>query len=108
MLPARTSRSWPRRTRKRPRRRRAATWAGSPRTSSISTQEAAIFAAPIGKASDIVTADNGLYIYYVREEQTRKPDGAQLDTLKANAFQNWYAAEKLQADITPDLTAPSS
>lgn len=73
-----------------------------------STQEAAIFAAPIGKASDVVTADNGLYIYYVREEQTRKPDGAQLDTLKANAFQNWYAAEKLQADITPDLTAPSS
>ena len=71
------------------------------------TQEAAIFAAPIGKPSDVVTADNGLYLYLVREEQSRKPDGAQLDTLKANAFQNWYDAEKLKADITPDLTAPT-
>ena len=70
-------------------------------------QEAAIFAAPIGKPSDVVTTDNGLYLYLVREEQSRKPDGAQLDTLKANAFQNWYDAEKLKADITPDLTAPS-
>jgi parvulin-like peptidyl-prolyl isomerase len=70
-------------------------------------QEAAIFAAPIGKPSDVVTTDSGLYVYLVREEQSRKPDGAQLDMLKANAFQNWYDAEKLKADITPDLAAPS-
>lgn len=73
-----------------------------------SDQEAAIFAAPIGKPSDVVTTDSGLYLYFVREEQSRKPDGDQLDTLKADAFQNWYDAEKLKADITPDLTAPTS
>jgi parvulin-like peptidyl-prolyl isomerase len=73
-----------------------------------SDQEAAVFAAPVGKPSDVVTTDSGLYLYYVREEQTRKPEGAQLDTLKATAFQNWYDAEKLKADITPDLTAPTS
>ncbi|MEA2537344.1 MAG: peptidyl-prolyl cis-trans isomerase [Chloroflexota bacterium] len=71
-------------------------------------QETAIFAAPIGKPSDVVTTDNGLYIYLVREEQSRKPDATQLEALKANAFQNWYDAEKLKADITPDLTAPTS
>jgi parvulin-like peptidyl-prolyl isomerase len=73
-----------------------------------SDRESAIFAAPIGKPSDVVTTDSGLYLYLVREEQSRKPDGDQLDTLKANAFQNWYDAEKLKADITPDLTAPTS
>jgi parvulin-like peptidyl-prolyl isomerase len=73
-----------------------------------SAREAAIFAAPIGKPSDVVKGADGLYLYLVREEQSRKPDGAQLETLKANAFQNWYDAEKLKADITPDLTAPTS
>jgi parvulin-like peptidyl-prolyl isomerase len=72
-----------------------------------SFQEAAIFAAPVGKPSEVLIADSGLYLYLVREEQSRKPDGAQLDTLKASAFQNWYDAEKLKADITPDLAAPS-
>ena len=71
-------------------------------------REAAIFAAPIGKPSDVVKAANGLYLYLVREEQSRKPDGAQLDALKTNAFQHWYDAEKLKADITPDLTAPTA
>jgi parvulin-like peptidyl-prolyl isomerase len=71
-------------------------------------REAAIFAAPVGKPSDVVKAANGLYLYLVREVQSRKPDGAQLDALKANAFQHWYDAEKLKAVIKPDLTAPSS
>ncbi|MDP9483601.1 MAG: peptidylprolyl isomerase [Chloroflexota bacterium] len=71
-------------------------------------REAAIFAAPVGKVSDVVTTPTGLYLYLVREEASRKADGEQLDALKASAFQNWYDAEKLKASITPDLTAPTS
>lgn len=66
------------------------------------TQEDAIFAAPIGKVSDILTTDSGYYIFDVLEEQTRKPEGTQLETLKSNAFTNWYAAQKQAAKITED------
>ena len=71
-------------------------------------REAAIFAAPVGKVSDTLTTDGGYYIFLVRDQQTRLPDGDQLDTLKGSAFTNWFAAEKAKADITPDLSAGSS
>jgi parvulin-like peptidyl-prolyl isomerase len=71
-------------------------------------REAAIFAAPVGKLSDPLTTASGYYLFLVREEQTRKPDGDQLAGLKSSAFQNWFAAQKAKAQITPDLTAPSS
>ncbi len=73
-----------------------------------SQREQAIFAAPIGKVSDALKTDAGYYLFLVRSEQTRTPDGSQLDTLKASAFQNWYAAQKAKATITPDLSAGSS
>jgi parvulin-like peptidyl-prolyl isomerase len=72
-------------------------------------KEKAIFAAPVGKIGDVYTASDGLYLFKVEETANRKPDGDQLTTLKSSAFQNWYAAQKLQADIKRDLTtAPAS
>jgi parvulin-like peptidyl-prolyl isomerase len=71
-------------------------------------REKAIFAAPVGKASEPLKTDSGYYLFLVRDEQTRTPDGDQLTTLKGSVFQNWYAAQKAAAAITPDLSAGSS
>ena len=55
----------------------------------------AIFAAPVGKTSEIVNVtDDGLYLYKVSEEQERTPEGRQLDDLRQNAFSDWYADKK--------------
>lgn len=71
-------------------------------------REAAIFGAPVGKVSDVLETTDGFYLFLVREEQTRKPDGEQLATLESGAFQNWYAAEKAKADIKRDSGLPTS
>jgi parvulin-like peptidyl-prolyl isomerase len=68
-----------------------------------SDKEKAIFATPVGGNSSVINiANDGLYIFHVYEQQTRKPDGAQLDTLKSSAFTNWYAEKKAAATITED------
>jgi len=60
----------------------------------------AIFAAPVGKTSDIVLIadgnqeEDGLHLFKVSEEEERTPEGRQLDDLKANAFGDWYAEKK--------------
>ena len=60
----------------------------------------AIFAAPVGKTSEIVNVtDDGLYLYKVSEEQERTPEGRQLDDLRQNAFSDWYAEKKDAIDI---------
>lgn len=65
--------------------------------------EDAIFSTPVGKTSDVVeVSGDGFYLFKVWEEQTRKPEGAQVDTLKSSAFTNWYALKKAQATITQD------
>lgn len=62
--------------------------------------EDAIFGTPVGGVSDVVdVSGDGFYIFKVWEEQTRTPDPDQARTLKANAFTNWYTAEKDQATI---------
>ena len=71
-------------------------------------REQAIFAAPIGKVSDTLKTDSGYYVFLVRAEQSRLPDGDQLATLKDSAFTNWFTTERAKADITPDLSAGSS
>jgi parvulin-like peptidyl-prolyl isomerase len=71
-------------------------------------REKAIFAAPVGKVSEPLKTSSGYYLFLVRDEQTRTPDGDQLTTLKGSAFNNWYAAQKAAATITPDLSAGSS
>jgi len=71
---------------------------------------AAIFAAPIGKTSDVVSVDgDGVYLFKVGAEETRTPEGRQLDTLKSTAFSKWYDAKKSAATITrdPSIATPS-
>ncbi len=69
---------------------------------------AAIFAAPIGKTSDVVSVDgDGTYLFKVAAEETRTPEGRQLDTLTSTAFSKWYDAKKSAATITRDIAAPS-
>ncbi len=64
---------------------------------------AAIFAAPIGKTSSIVSVpDDGIYLFKVLEEATRAPEGRQLDTITAKAFDDWYTPLKDAATITRD------
>ncbi len=71
---------------------------------------AAIFAAPIGKTSDVVSVDgDGVYLFKVAAEETRTPAGRQLDALTSTAFSKWYDAKKSAATITrdPGIVAPS-
>lgn len=64
----------------------------------------AIFAAPIGGLTDVVDVKgDGLFFYKVVEERTQKPDAEQLATIKAQAFQNWYAGKKSALTITRQL-----
>jgi parvulin-like peptidyl-prolyl isomerase len=64
---------------------------------------AAIFAAPIGKTSDIVTiADDGSYVFKVFAEEVRTPEGRQLEELKSTAFSKWYDEKKSAAVIERD------
>jgi parvulin-like peptidyl-prolyl isomerase len=71
-------------------------------------RENSIFAAPVGKVSDPLQTSGGYYLFLVRAEQTRLPDGDQLTTLQGVAFQNWYAAEKTKATISTNPSAGSS
>ena len=49
-------------------------------------QEAAIFAAPIGGTSDVVVvADDGTYLFKVLAEETRTPEGRQLEQIRSTA-----------------------
>ena len=44
----------------------------------------------------------GIYLFKVYEEETRAPEGRQLDSIKAKAFSDWYAAKKGSTTITRD------
>lgn len=58
-------------------------------------QEEAIFAAALGKTTDIVELEDGsLYLYKVFEEETRPVEGRQLEELRANVFGDWYQQKK--------------
>jgi parvulin-like peptidyl-prolyl isomerase len=60
----------------------------------------AIFAADVGKTSDIVVVeDEGLYLYKVFEEETRTPEGRQVEDLRLNAFSDWYSEKKAAVTI---------
>ena len=65
--------------------------------------EKAIFAAPLGKASDPVTVTgDGTYIFLVNKEETRSPDANQTAQLNATVFPNWYSVQKAGFNITRD------
>jgi parvulin-like peptidyl-prolyl isomerase len=63
-----------------------------------------IFAAPVGKTSDVVTIaeggdSDGFYLFKVFEEEERTPEGRQLEDLKASAFGDWYAEKKAAYEV---------
>jgi parvulin-like peptidyl-prolyl isomerase len=63
----------------------------------------AIFATPIGKTSDIVNvAGDGTYLFKVIAEETRTPEGRQLEELTSTAFSRWYDAKKSAVVIDRD------
>ena len=64
---------------------------------------AAIFGAEVGKTSSVVSvADDGIYLFKVYEEETRTPEGRQLEAITAKAFDDWYTTRKDAATITRD------
>lgn len=63
---------------------------------------AAIFGTAIGETSDIVTTDEGLFLYHVGAEEVRTPEGRQLDEIREAAFTDWYEIEKLKRTIERD------
>jgi parvulin-like peptidyl-prolyl isomerase len=69
----------------------------------------AIFAAPIGKTSEVTTIGaDGNYLFKVFAEETRTPAGRQLEELTSSAFSTWYDAKKSAAVIKRDTTITNS
>ena len=71
-------------------------------------QEDAIFGAPVGGVSEVLTTQSGYYVFRIWKEETRKPDGAQLQTPKDQAFTYWYAAKKAAATIEGGTATPTA
>jgi len=73
----------------------------------------AIFQTGVGSTSPVVTLDtgdgttDGLYLFKVRAEETRTPEGKQLEQIKSTAFSDWYVAKKAAAKIERDPTISS-
>jgi parvulin-like peptidyl-prolyl isomerase len=63
----------------------------------------AIFAAPIGKTSEVVTvADVGQYLFRIEAEEERAAEGRQLDEIRTRLFGDWYQPKKDALTITRD------
>jgi len=57
-------------------------------------KETALFALQAGAVSDVIEASEGSYLYKVVAVEDRRPDEAQADELRRNAFDNWYQGIK--------------
>ena len=42
------------------------------------------------------------------DEQTRKPDAAQAETLRQSAFTNWYTVQKAKVTVDRQLSFPAA
>jgi parvulin-like peptidyl-prolyl isomerase len=63
----------------------------------------AIFGAPIGKASAIVTVEgDGQYLFKVTKEEERTAEGRQLDEIRSRVFSEWYQPKKDAVTIERD------
>jgi parvulin-like peptidyl-prolyl isomerase len=84
-------------------------WIGQ-HTYQVSDQIAnAIFSAPVGKVSSVLNVDgDGVYLFWVAEEQTKVPDGDQAATIKANAFSTWYSSQSGNYTVWIDPALSSS
>ena len=71
--------------------------------------ETPIFSAAVGSVTQPVTIEgDGIHIFKVLAEETRTPGGDQVQTLKDDAFNNWYEAQKKTFDIKRDAADSSS
>ena len=52
----------------------------------------------------MTVAGDGTYLFKVLAEETRTPEGRQLEELKSTAFSRWYDAKKSAVVITRDET----
>jgi parvulin-like peptidyl-prolyl isomerase len=73
-----------------------------------SVREIAIFKAQVGGLTDPITESDGIYLYKVLDEQTRKPDPDQAATIRANAFSNWFTAQRNFATIEKFYSTPQA
>jgi parvulin-like peptidyl-prolyl isomerase len=65
--------------------------------------EDVVFETPVGEVSEILEVEgDGLYLIVVFEEETRAPEGRQLEQLRATAFSEWYTARKAEVSIERD------
>ncbi len=103
--PVPTSPRWPGRTRMRPTRPPAATcgWVARYQLDPGAARRRSSPPRSARSSATLQTAD-GYYVFLVRDEQTRKPDGAQLEHAQERRLPNWYTAQRAKAVITPDLT----
>jgi len=63
----------------------------------------AIFGTTVGQTSAIVTLPgDGQYLFLVRAEAERTPDGRQEDQIRSRAFADWYDPKKAAAVIERD------
>ena len=70
----------------------------------------AIFAAPVGTTSQVVTiAGDGAYLFKVTAEEQRTPEGRQLDEIRSRIFSDWYDPKKaaIKVERDPALTSSS-
>lgn len=70
----------------------------------------AIFAAPVGTTSQVVTiAGDGAYLFKVTAEEQRTPEGRQLDEIRSRVFSDWYDPKKaaIKVERDPALTSSS-
>lgn len=71
--------------------------------------EKAVFAAPVGKTSEIIDIETGdgtyLALFKVEDEEERTPEGRQLEQLQDNAFGKWYQEKKGALTIQRSLGA---
>ena len=61
----------------------------------------AIFAAPVGKTTEVVTVEaDGQYLFRVNAEEERTAEGRQLDEIRTRLFGDWYQPKKDALTIT--------
>jgi hypothetical protein len=62
-------------------------------------KESAIFGAPAGGVSEVLTAQDGYYVFKIEQETTRLPDAAQASLIRGGGFDRWYAPLRAEATI---------
>jgi parvulin-like peptidyl-prolyl isomerase len=70
-----------------------------------SGQEQLVYSTPVGRASNIVSANGYYYIYRVVEETTRVPDPDQKRKLKNVVFEHWLSEFQASALVWEDTAA---